>query len=56
MDNNIKISRKELYDKVWATPMTQLAKEFNLSDNGLRKICIKYVIPLPPVGYWQKLQ
>lgn len=56
MDNNIKISRKELYDKVWATPVTQLAKEFNLSDNGLRKICIKYVIPLPPVGYWQKLQ
>ena len=56
MDNNIKLSRKELYDKVWSIPMTQLAKEFNLSDNGLRKICKKYVIPLPPVGYWQKLQ
>lgn len=56
MRNNIKLSRKELYDKVWGKPMIQLAKEFNLSDNGLRKICKKFEIPIPPVGYWQKLQ
>ncbi|WP_336703474.1 hypothetical protein [Chryseobacterium indologenes] len=56
MDNNIKLSRKELYDKVWAKPMIQLAKEFNLSDNDLRKICKNFHIPIPPVGYWQKIQ
>lgn len=56
MGNNIKLSRKELYDKVWAKPIIQLAKEFNLSDNGLRKICKNFEIPIPPVGYWQKLQ
>ncbi|KMQ70834.1 hypothetical protein [Chryseobacterium koreense] len=56
MNNNIKLSRKKLYDKVWTTPMIQLAKEFNLSDNGLRKICKNFDIPVPPAGYWQKLQ
>ncbi|AZA99263.1 hypothetical protein EG359_06430 [Chryseobacterium joostei] len=56
MNNVVKLTRTELYDKVWATPLTTLSKEFNLSDNGLRKICIKFDIPLPPMGYWQKLQ
>jgi hypothetical protein len=36
--------------------MIKLAKEFNLSDNGLRKICKNFDIPIPPVGYWQKIQ
>lgn len=45
MDNqreNIKISRKELYDLVWSKPMSTLAKEYLISDNGLRKICKKF--------------
>lgn len=50
-----KLSRKQLYDLVWSKPMTQLAKEFSLSDNGLRKICVKYDIPLPKAGHWQKV-
>lgn len=59
MDNqreNIKISRKELYDLVWSKPMSTLAKEYLISDNGLRKICKKFNIPLPQLGHWQKLQ
>jgi hypothetical protein len=36
--------------------MTTLAKEFNLSDNGLRKICKKNDIPLPNAGHWSKVQ
>ncbi len=49
-----KFTRHELYDLVWSKPMTTLAKEFNLSDNGLRKICMKNDIPLPNMGYWAK--
>lgn len=49
-------TRSELYDLVWATPMTKLAKQFGLSDVGLRKICVKHNIPTPPLGYWAKLQ
>lgn len=51
-----KISRQELYNLVWSKPMTALAKEYNISDNGLRKICKKLDIPLPQLGHWQKLQ
>jgi hypothetical protein len=50
------LSRKQLYGLVWSKPMTQLAKEFVLSDNGLRKICKKYDVPMPKMGHWQKVQ
>ena len=49
-------SRIELYELVWSKPMTHLAKELGLSDVGLRKICVKYGIPLPLRGYWSRLQ
>ena len=49
-------SRVELYELVWSKPMTHLAKELGLSDVGLRKICVKYGIPLPLRGYWSRLQ
>lgn len=56
MNQHILLSRKELYDKVWNIPLTTLSKEYNLSDNGLRKICIKHNIPLPKAGHWSKLK
>lgn len=49
-------SRTELFELVWAKPMTHLAKELGLSDVGLRKICVKFGIPLPARGYWARLQ
>jgi len=50
----IRLTRAELYEKVWATPMQTLAKEFGLSDVGLAKVCRKHNIPVPPVGYWRR--
>jgi len=47
--------RQKLFDEVWATPVTKLAKEYGLSDVGLRKICVSLDVPLPPRGYWAKL-
>jgi hypothetical protein len=52
----MKISRKELYDLVWAEPMSSVCKRFGLSDNGLRKHCKSMNIPTPPNGYWSKLK
>lgn len=49
-----RLTRAELYALVWDRPMTTLAKEFSLSDVALHKICRKYHIPTPPVGYWAK--
>jgi hypothetical protein len=47
--------RHKLFDEVWSSPISKLAKEYKLSDVGLRKICVTLDIPLPPRGYWQKL-
>jgi hypothetical protein len=47
--------RQKLFDEVWATPVTKLAKKYGLSDVGLRKICVSLDVPLPPRGYWAKL-
>jgi hypothetical protein len=55
-EKQITLIRQELYDKVWSTPMNKLCKLYNLSDNGLRKICIKMDIPTTPAGYWAKLR
>ena len=48
------INRKELYKKVWETPITILSKEYGLSDVGFAKICKKHNIPRPPRGYWAR--
>lgn len=56
MISSKEFTRKELYNLVWEKPLVQLAKDFGLSDNGLRKICKKYDIPLPKMGHWQKVQ
>ncbi|UAY55668.1 hypothetical protein [Arachidicoccus terrestris] len=52
----ITFSRDELYDLVWKAPMLTLAKKYDITDVGLRKVCLRMDIPLPPQGYWQKVQ
>lgn len=49
------LSRQQLYERVWSTPMSKLSKEFGLSDRGLAKLCARYDIPCPPRGYWARL-
>jgi len=49
------MKRTDLYELVWSKPMTHLAREFGLSDVGLRKICVRHNIPTPPLGYWAKV-
>jgi len=46
--------REELYDQVWATPMTELAKSHGISDVALAKICKKLGVPRPGRGYWAR--
>jgi hypothetical protein len=56
MENTQVFTREELYNLVWKTPLSQLAKKYNISDNGLRKVCKRLDIPLPKNGHWQKIQ
>lgn len=55
-DDGIELSREELYQKVWTTPATKLAREFGISDVALGKICRRMEIPKPPPGYWRQIE
>jgi len=50
------LTREELCDKVWSTPISRLAPTLGLSDVGLAKVCDRHKIPRPPRGYWAKLE
>ncbi|WP_129421637.1 hypothetical protein [Rhizobium leguminosarum] len=50
------LTREELHELVWSTPMQKLAAEYGLSDKGLAKTCAKHLVPVPPRGYWAKLE
>ena len=39
------VTREELKNLIRTTPFTTIAKKFNMSDNGIRKWCIKYNLP-----------
>jgi len=51
-----RVSRTELYEKVWSKAVQHVAAEYGLSGNGLRKACLRLKIPVPPRGYWAMLK
>ena len=51
----VKLSREQLYEEVWNTPMHRLCAKYGLSDVGLAKVCRRMDIPRPPRGYWRRL-
>jgi hypothetical protein len=55
MDQDREIIREELHQLVWSKPTRIAAKEFDLSDVGLAKICRKLGVKKPPRGYWAKV-
>lgn len=56
MSEQIKLTREELYQKVWEKPTIKLAAEFGISDVALAKICRKMDVPKPPLGYWRRIE
>lgn len=48
-------TRQELYEIVWSTPMTEVAKQFGVSGSYLARICTLLNVPRPHRGYWAKL-
>ncbi|MFM0221656.1 hypothetical protein [Paraburkholderia dipogonis] len=47
--------RDKLYEEIWSEPVSKVSKKYQISDVGLRKICVNLDIPVPPLGYWAKL-
>jgi len=51
---SIEVSREQLYDQVWGTPINHLAEKFGVSGSYLARVCTALNVPRPPLGYWQK--
>jgi hypothetical protein len=52
----VRFNREELFAKVWAQPMRNVAKQYGVSDVWLAKVCRALKVPVPGRGYWAKLQ
>ncbi len=52
--NPLTLTRQTLYELVWSKPMSDLAKDFNISDVGLAKRCRVVDVPIPYRGYWAR--
>ena len=52
----IVLSRRELYDLVWSKPIASILQMYELKNSELKKILSEMSIPLPEMGYWQKIQ
>ncbi|QQU02115.1 hypothetical protein [Myroides odoratus] len=50
------LTRKELYDLLWNTPLNKIADDYNLTIQQIKDSCNANNIPLPQVGYWSKLK
>lgn len=44
-----------MFQLLWSTPRTALAKRFGISDVAIAKHCRKANIPMPPLGYWARI-
>jgi hypothetical protein len=54
--HEVRLDRAALFDRVWSEPVEKLAKDWGLSGRGLAKVCRRLQIPVPPRGFWAKLQ
>lgn len=52
----INLTREELYELVWSKPMTHVAKQLDVSDVMVGKLCKEKMVPKPPRGYWANLE
>jgi hypothetical protein len=52
----IRLDRAGLFDRVWSQPVAKVAEKWGLSGPGLAKACRRLKIPMPPRGYWAKLE
>lgn len=52
MYKNVTYPARELFDRIWKTPVLQLAREIGVSDVALSKACRKACISLLRRGHW----
>ena len=54
--DRVTLNRQQLYKLVWSESLLSLSKKYKISDVGLRKICRRMNVPVPKMGYWQRVK
>ena len=49
------LTREQLYALVWSKPVSELAKDFGISDVAVAKRLRKLRVPVPGRGYWARV-
>ena len=52
---SVKLTREQLYNEIWEISVSGVAKKYNVPYAALLKLCKEEDIPIPPSGYWAKL-
>jgi len=52
---NVVMSREQLYNEIWEISVMGVSKKYNAPYSHLLKLCKEVDIPIPPSGYWTKL-
>ena len=52
----MRLTREELFRQIWAEPLRIVAARYDLSGNGLAKICDRLAIPRPPRTHWTRAE
>lgn len=55
MAKSTRFTRQELYEMVWAEPISRIATRLGASDVAISKICGKMKVPRPPRGHWARV-
>ncbi|PKV51898.1 hypothetical protein ATE84_3998 [Aquimarina sp. MAR_2010_214] len=53
---NKTLTRLEIYELVWSKTIRDILKEYALTNTTFKYICSENDIPVPKMGYWQKLK
>ena len=51
-----RLSRQELYEKIWRIPAYKIAEEFGVSPNSVANVCRAHKIPVPSRNYWLQIK
>jgi hypothetical protein len=54
-NQDVKMSREQLYNEIWTISVAGVAKKYAIPYARLLKLCEEAFIPIPPSGYWTKL-
>ena len=52
----IELTRKELYDIVWSKTLSKLTHQYAYTNDGIKKLCKQFEIPMPDGSYWSRLK